>query len=356
MLPSRSNGSHHFYVSWSDHQNVVTNSGFIQVKRYTFSGRSPVAAPGAPITLYKWAGVDPGLNPYVAVDSIRPTFTDIDSAGRRVTQTDPTAGEAYVAWNTNDTSDSTSRFRSIRTRSSWRPRPTARTGPRPCRSTMAVMAGNDRDACAQAAVINGTLPWPARRPYPGRHLERESGRFRHSSHGQPAVKIIATDQIIPTAIWTQRPAAVGAENRGVGNRSLKRAAAITGEPLRWMHLVTTSHRRRRFVQGLRLSDARFFKLSDLNVTTMLIIRIWTSYHSISFRDRDHSALVPQRVDEAGMPRAVAIAGANLGELTSPRSLTPISARSARSLTRRCTTSRPTPRPRTLGISAPKPAA
>ena len=52
---------------------------------------------------YEWDGADAALTPTLAVDDNLPTFSDVNSIGQTVTQTDPTAGDVYVAWTSNDT-------------------------------------------------------------------------------------------------------------------------------------------------------------------------------------------------------------------------------------------------------------
>ena len=53
--------------------------------------------------VYEWDGIDPALTPTMAVDANVASFSDVNSIGQTVTQTDPTAGDVYVAWTSNDT-------------------------------------------------------------------------------------------------------------------------------------------------------------------------------------------------------------------------------------------------------------
>ena len=76
--------------------------------------------------------------PTMAVDDNVASFSDINSIGQTVTQTDPTAGNVYVAWTSNDTPyRQPAEHRSMRTGSGSPPRPTAGTTSARSRSSTA---------------------------------------------------------------------------------------------------------------------------------------------------------------------------------------------------------------------------
>jgi hypothetical protein len=52
--------------------------------------------------VYAWDGSDQAVSPTMAVDDNVASFGDVNSLGQTVTQTDPGAGNVYVAWETND--------------------------------------------------------------------------------------------------------------------------------------------------------------------------------------------------------------------------------------------------------------
>ena len=61
------------------------------------------------IAVYQWVGVDAASSPTMAVDDNVASFSDTNSIGQTVTQTDPTAGNVYVAWTSADTPFTTCR-------------------------------------------------------------------------------------------------------------------------------------------------------------------------------------------------------------------------------------------------------
>jgi subtilisin-like proprotein convertase family protein len=114
-----------FYVVWSDH-TPDNFSGAIRFAKFALTGSGPVqlSTPGNPNgVLYYWAGTnandsDAALNPTIVVDQGLPAvLTDPNNAanpkvsfidpianpdGSFNTQTDPFAGNVYVAWETNN--------------------------------------------------------------------------------------------------------------------------------------------------------------------------------------------------------------------------------------------------------------
>jgi subtilisin-like proprotein convertase family protein len=84
-------------------QNTTDNSvGALVLDTYGFSGTT-IAPMVSSNSVYEWDGVDPALMPTMAVDANLASFPDKNSIGQTVTQTDPTAGDVYVAWTSNDT-------------------------------------------------------------------------------------------------------------------------------------------------------------------------------------------------------------------------------------------------------------
>src|SRR5205807_3123327 len=98
------------YVSYLE-RDAVFNSGALVVNKWDFSGSSPILQDLDPAdnfgfgntsnVLYRWFNQDPALNPYIAIDSNLPTFTDPET---NAVQTDTMSGKGiYVAWNTDAT-------------------------------------------------------------------------------------------------------------------------------------------------------------------------------------------------------------------------------------------------------------
>ena len=84
-------------------QNTTDNSvGALVLDTYSFSSATlvPLVSNSA---VYEWDGSNPALMPTMAVDANVASFSDVNSIGQTVTQTDPTAGDVYVAWTSNDT-------------------------------------------------------------------------------------------------------------------------------------------------------------------------------------------------------------------------------------------------------------
>ena len=104
--------------------NTAKNSGLVAVASFDFSGLNPVPL-NTPVILYRWAGQDQALNPFIAVDNspsdyntatpgTRDPYVDPDttfSSGPPSTMVDKPAlngvggrqSPIYVAWNTNYT-------------------------------------------------------------------------------------------------------------------------------------------------------------------------------------------------------------------------------------------------------------
>ena len=84
-------------------QNTTDNSvGALVLDTFNFSGATVVSLVSSS-SVYEWDGIDPALMPTMAVDANVASFSDVNSIGQTVTQTDPTAGDVYVAWTSNDT-------------------------------------------------------------------------------------------------------------------------------------------------------------------------------------------------------------------------------------------------------------
>lgn len=92
------------YVLTSQH-SADNNTGALLLNKFDFRGPAPTQPPqyARNGVIYQWI-VDPALNPTLAVDDGVASFTDTNSAGQPFTQTDPFAGNVYVAWVSRDTS------------------------------------------------------------------------------------------------------------------------------------------------------------------------------------------------------------------------------------------------------------
>jgi subtilisin-like proprotein convertase family protein len=78
------------------------SSGVIDLQRYDFSGASPSQTLTNKV-VYSWLGNDPASTPTLAVDNNVASFSDVDSKGNAYVQSDPFAGNIYVAWASTDT-------------------------------------------------------------------------------------------------------------------------------------------------------------------------------------------------------------------------------------------------------------
>jgi subtilisin-like proprotein convertase family protein len=112
------------YLVWSERSTDISRNspnveGAIVFQKFDFSSGAPIivqiadqrgvvqgpgGGAGAPVLvnhriLYQYNFADPAVNPVVAVDNNLPTFTDPETGA---VQTDPFAGEVYVAWGTNN--------------------------------------------------------------------------------------------------------------------------------------------------------------------------------------------------------------------------------------------------------------
>ena len=86
-----------FYVTYTE-RDAANTSGVLRVLTYDFNGGSPTLVFNE--QLEKWRGVDPILNPTVAIDNNVASFDDPVAGVQQ--QTDNMSGKAvYVAWNTN---------------------------------------------------------------------------------------------------------------------------------------------------------------------------------------------------------------------------------------------------------------
>ncbi len=99
--------SENFYILSSTH-NDAGSVGVLDLQRFSFAGNG---APTQTLTnnvLYSWDATDSGgadlsANPVLAVDSNLASFSDVNANGQTVTQTDPFAGDVYIAWASTDT-------------------------------------------------------------------------------------------------------------------------------------------------------------------------------------------------------------------------------------------------------------
>ena len=99
---SPSTATTHIYVL-TDQHTTDNSVGALVLDTYDFSGASLLCRWCRASAVYEWDGIDPALTPTMAVDDNVASFSDVNSIGQTVTQTDPTAGDVYVAWASNDT-------------------------------------------------------------------------------------------------------------------------------------------------------------------------------------------------------------------------------------------------------------
>jgi subtilisin-like proprotein convertase family protein len=95
------------YLLSSTH-NTAGTAGVLDLQRFDFRSGTPLQN----LTnnaVYSWDGPDGGTGPdsaqtpVLAVDTSLPVFSDTNASGQTVTQTDPFAGNVYVAWAETDT-------------------------------------------------------------------------------------------------------------------------------------------------------------------------------------------------------------------------------------------------------------
>jgi subtilisin-like proprotein convertase family protein len=94
----------HIYVL-TDQHTADNTVGALVLDTYDYSSTTnPTPIPLVNKAVYEWVTPDndAALTPTMAVDSNVPSFSDVNSIGQTVTQTDPTAGDIYVAWASND--------------------------------------------------------------------------------------------------------------------------------------------------------------------------------------------------------------------------------------------------------------
>src|SRR5262249_44980006 len=89
--------NHKLYIVNSQH-TADSKAGVIAFDGFDFSLGIPLSL-GPTKKLYSWANGDAALNPTLAVDTNLASFTDPVTGA---TQTDPFAGNIYVAWNTEN--------------------------------------------------------------------------------------------------------------------------------------------------------------------------------------------------------------------------------------------------------------
>jgi large repetitive protein len=92
-----------FYVLVSEHNDGNT-SGALVLSKFASAGGGATNVFSNEV-LYGWTQ-DQAEKPTLAVDKSVASFTDVNSTGQTVTQTDASAGSVYVAWATNDTAPS----------------------------------------------------------------------------------------------------------------------------------------------------------------------------------------------------------------------------------------------------------
>src|SRR5262249_20406132 len=90
-----------FYVLTSQHQgnNGTGSPNALVLNKFNFTGATPIQVISNKI-VYE-STQDQALTPMLAVDDNIASFTDTDANGQPYVQTDPFAGNVYVAWGTN---------------------------------------------------------------------------------------------------------------------------------------------------------------------------------------------------------------------------------------------------------------
>jgi subtilisin-like proprotein convertase family protein len=91
--------NHNFYVVTVEH-NAANSAGVIMLDKFSFAGAAPTMTIKNE-SIYAWSQAA-AVRPTLAVDTNLASFTDTDANGVTRTQTDPTAGNVYVAWATID--------------------------------------------------------------------------------------------------------------------------------------------------------------------------------------------------------------------------------------------------------------
>jgi subtilisin-like proprotein convertase family protein len=81
--------------------NPLGNSGAIVVTRFNFAGGTPTQVSSTQV--YQWVGADQATLPVLAVDNNVATFNDTLDSGAAASNSDPFAGNVYVAVISNDT-------------------------------------------------------------------------------------------------------------------------------------------------------------------------------------------------------------------------------------------------------------
>jgi subtilisin-like proprotein convertase family protein len=84
-----------------DAQHTTDNTaGAIVLNKFSFAGGTPTPVISNK-PLYEWVpNFDQAINPTLAIDNNLASFSDTDAKGQTRTQTDPFAGDVYVAWET----------------------------------------------------------------------------------------------------------------------------------------------------------------------------------------------------------------------------------------------------------------
>ena len=96
------------YLLSSTH-NTSGSVGLLDLQRFDFSNVSAANPPTfnnqtlANKVVYAWLGTDPATYPTLAIDNGLSRFSDVNSKGQTVVQTDASANNLYVAWASNDT-------------------------------------------------------------------------------------------------------------------------------------------------------------------------------------------------------------------------------------------------------------
>lgn len=92
--------NHNFYVSYLE-QNASGSAGEVTLAKYAFGSSAPIILHppqgffGDHTVVYNWAQIDEAVTPTLVVDNNPAMFTDPVSGA---VQTDPFAGDVYVAW------------------------------------------------------------------------------------------------------------------------------------------------------------------------------------------------------------------------------------------------------------------
>jgi subtilisin-like proprotein convertase family protein len=257
----------HFYVISSPHSGDF-GAGEILLQKFDFTGGAPVQVL-ADEPVYQWTQ-DPALRPVLAVDSNLASFADPDNPG--YIQTDPFAGNVYVAWSTdNDVTGVNS------------PNPNA----------IKIVASSDADNATRTNPVSPTFTTQ-------RYVNdgRNNGAARHAtprlaiSQGRPIDTAVygAADQGVPggqvTVVWDDSgtlAAANPARDRIVSDRirdgGIGAAFAGATGPISDAtdpgggaahvpapNLANPLDARNQFTAAVNITDPGFLSLSDLDVT------------------------------------------------------------------------------------------